>query len=75
MYYFAQGEAPDPNLYAVVHKHQRQSRANSDQLNEYQELEEVPSSSAADSTQYYAKLNNRKNLANAVEYDKINLFL
>ena len=72
VYDFVQEGAPDPNLYAVVQKHQRQGRANSDQSNEYQEFEEMPSSSVGDSTQYYAGINKSKNYENAAEYDEIN---
>ena len=71
VYDFVQDGAPNPNLYAVVQKDQRQGRANSDQSNEYQEFEEMPSSSVGDSTQYDAEINKSKNYKNAVEYGEI----
>ena len=54
---FAQDRAPDLNLYAVVHKHPRQDKVELDHQNEHQAFNEMPTSSAADSAQHYAVIN------------------
>ena len=72
LYDFVQDGAPGPNVHAVVHKHPQQAPVESDQSNEYQVLDEMPTSSAADFTQHYAVINNHTNKRNALAYDKLN---
>ena len=72
MYEFVQDGAPGPNVHAVVHKHPRQAPVEPAQSNEYQVLDEMPTSSAADFTQHYAVINNHTNKRNALAYDKLN---
>ena len=69
---FVQDGAPDPNAYAEVHIQPRQAPVELDQLHEYQAFDEMPTSSAADSTQHYAVINNHTNKRNAQAYDELN---
>ena len=59
IYDFAQDGAPNPNLYTMVHKHSRKVPVEPDQSNEHQAFDEMPTSSAADSTQHYTVIYNR----------------
>ena len=72
VYEFVQDEAPDPNVYAVVQKQPQSAAVEPDQSNEYQAFDEMPTTSAADSTQHYAVINNHTNKRNAQAYDKLN---
>ena len=57
---FAQDGVQDSNLYTVVQNHQRLGRSNLNQPDEYQEFEEMPTSSVVDLAQY-AEINKSKN--------------
>ena len=72
VYDFAQDRAPDPNLYAVVHKHLRQASVKPSQSHEFQTFEEMPTSSAADSTQHYAVIKKHTNKGNDQVYHELN---
>ena len=72
VYDFAKDGGPDPDLYAVVHKQPRQAPVEPDESNEYHVFDEMPTSSAADSTQHYAVIHNHTNKENASVYDELN---
>ena len=71
-YDFVQDGASHPNVYAEVHKQPRQAPVEPDESHEYQAFDEMPTSSAADSTQHYAVMNNHTNMGNAPAYDELN---
>ena len=57
VYEVVQDGVPDPNLFAVVHKYPRQAPVEPAPLETHQAFDEMPASSAADSTQHYAVIN------------------
>ena len=72
VYEFVQDGAPDPNVYAEVHEHPLQAAVEPDKSNEYQAFDEMPTSSAVDSTQRYAVINKHSFKGNAPAYDELN---
>ena len=68
VYDFAKDEGPDPDVYAVVHKQPRKAPVEPDESNEYQVFDEMPTSSAADSTPHYVVMHDHTNKGNAPAY-------